>query len=86
MESYLEELVVRRELADNFCHYAPSNYDSLECAAQWAKDSLALHLNDRTEYNYTWRACVRGAGAPTPGGWVGVCVCVHGGEGRGGGK
>ena len=30
--SYIEELVVRRELSDNFCHYN-KKYDSLEGCA-----------------------------------------------------
>ncbi|PNW75594.1 hypothetical protein CHLRE_12g533000v5 [Chlamydomonas reinhardtii] len=52
VESYLEELVVRRELADNFCHYCPT-YDSLEAAAEWARDSLDKHRTDKREFLYT---------------------------------
>ncbi|MEW5317947.1 MAG: hypothetical protein WDW38_009204 [Sanguina aurantia] len=52
VESYLEELVVRRELSDNFCEFTP-NYDSLDCAAQWARDSLELHRADKREHLYT---------------------------------
>ena len=43
MESFLEELVVRRELSDNFCHYAHDCYDNIECAAGWARESLDKH-------------------------------------------
>lgn len=52
VESYLEELVVRRELADNFCHYTP-DYDNLSCAAEWARESLEKHRTDKREFLYT---------------------------------
>ena len=40
VETFFEELVVRRELADNFCWYSPQ-YDSLEGQKyDWAKDTL----------------------------------------------
>ena len=52
VESFLEELVVRRELSDNFCHYEP-NYDSLQCAAVWAQESLEKHRADKREYLYS---------------------------------
>jgi hypothetical protein len=32
--------------------YTP-NYDSLDCAAQWAKDTLNAHRNDKREFLYT---------------------------------
>ncbi len=50
--SFLEELVVRRELSDNFCYYN-SNYDSFHGFPNWAKESLRKHENDRREYIYT---------------------------------
>ena len=28
-------------------------YDSLECAADWAKDSLEKHKGDKREWTYT---------------------------------
>jgi deoxyribodipyrimidine photo-lyase len=43
--------VVRRELSDNFCFYQ-EHYDSLEGAAGWAQDSLALHSKDHREWTY----------------------------------
>ena len=52
VESFLEELVVRRELSDNFCYYEP-RYDSLEAASDWAKDTLRLHTQDKREFIYT---------------------------------
>uniref|UniRef100_A0A7S2EMG3 Deoxyribodipyrimidine photo-lyase n=1 Tax=Trieres chinensis TaxID=1514140 RepID=A0A7S2EMG3_TRICV len=51
--SYIEEGVVRRELSDNFCYYARDSYDSLDAAAEWARDSLDLHASDEREYVYT---------------------------------
>jgi deoxyribodipyrimidine photo-lyase len=51
VKGYLEEAVVRRELADNFCLYN-RRYDSLDGAAGWARDSLALHAADPREFVY----------------------------------
>jgi deoxyribodipyrimidine photo-lyase len=51
-ESYLEELIVRRELSMNFVYYNP-NYDSIECLPAWAKTTLQDHANDPREYIYT---------------------------------
>ena len=39
VEAYVEETVVRRELADNFCFYN-EHYDSIKGASKWAQDSL----------------------------------------------
>jgi deoxyribodipyrimidine photo-lyase len=50
--SFLEELVVRRELADNFCYYN-SYYDSFNGFPNWAKETLGEHQKDRREYIYT---------------------------------
>ena len=44
-KSYLEELIVRRELADNFCFYN-QNYDEFEAFPDWAKNSLNEHKED----------------------------------------
>lgn len=52
VEVFLEEVVVRRELSDNYCHYEP-NYDNIKGAAQWAQDSLEKHRSDEREYLYT---------------------------------
>ena len=43
--AYLEELIVRRELAMNFCHHSPS-YDSYDGLPEWAKKTLAEHEKD----------------------------------------
>ncbi|CAE8644943.1 unnamed protein product [Polarella glacialis] len=51
-EGFVEEAVVRRELADNFCFYN-KHYDSLKGAAEWAAKSLQKHSKDKREYVYT---------------------------------
>jgi deoxyribodipyrimidine photo-lyase len=53
-QAYLEELIVRRELAMNFVYYTP-NYDSYGCLPAWAQKTLAEHKKDRREYLYTRR-------------------------------
>ncbi len=53
-DSFLEELIVRRELAMNFVNYSPQ-YDSYKCLPNWASRTLAEHLNDSREYVYTRR-------------------------------
>jgi deoxyribodipyrimidine photo-lyase len=51
-KSFLEELIVRRELADNFCYFN-KNYDSFEGFHDWAKTSLNEHRKDEREFVYT---------------------------------
>ncbi|XP_025058533.1 deoxyribodipyrimidine photo-lyase-like [Alligator sinensis] len=51
VNSFVEEAVIRRELADNFCFYNKS-YDQLEGAHDWARDTLILHARDKREYLY----------------------------------
>ena len=53
VEAFLEELVVRKELSDNFCHHEPDGYDSLDGAAAWARESLELHSSDPREFTYS---------------------------------
>ncbi|KAL5552238.1 hypothetical protein UlMin_002414 [Ulmus minor] len=52
VDAYLEELIVRRELADNFCFYQP-HYDSLQGAWEWARKTLMDHASDKREHVYT---------------------------------
>ncbi len=52
--AFLEELIVRRELADNFCWYNPE-YDSVKGFPDWAKKSIGEHADDPREYIYTRR-------------------------------
>ena len=51
-ESFLEELIVRRELADNFCFYN-LQYDSFAGFPSWAQKTLDEHRRDPREYLYT---------------------------------
>ncbi|MBY0110684.1 deoxyribodipyrimidine photo-lyase [Patescibacteria group bacterium] len=50
--AFLEELIVRRELSDNFCLYNPA-YDSYEGFPDWAKRSFNAHRNDERAYTYS---------------------------------
>lgn len=43
--SYLEELIVRREVAANYCYYQ-KNYTSLDGARPWARHTLIKHARD----------------------------------------
>jgi deoxyribodipyrimidine photo-lyase len=52
-EHFLEELIVRRELSDNFCLYEPA-YDSVDGFPQWAQKTLGEHRSDTREYIYTF--------------------------------
>jgi deoxyribodipyrimidine photo-lyase len=51
-DAFLEELIVRRELADNYCFYN-SRYDQVEGAHAWAQTTLAEHAGDVRDYVYT---------------------------------
>jgi len=50
-DAFLEELIIRRELADNFCFYNP-DYDSMSGFPEWARKTLHEHRQDRREYLY----------------------------------
>lgn len=69
--SFLEELIVRRELAVNFVRYN-DRYDSYDSLPLWARTSLDIHRNDPRSHLYTvreleqaethdryWNACQR---------------------------
>lgn len=51
-ETYVEELLVRRELAMNFVEFTP-NYDSYECLPGWAKATLGKHARDKRSPQYS---------------------------------
>lgn len=53
-ESYIEELVVRRELSMNFVYFN-DDYDNIDCLPNWAKETLDIHALDPREYNYSFR-------------------------------
>lgn len=50
--AFLEELIVRRELSDNFCYYN-QNYDSSEGFHNWAKETHKIHRADSREFTYS---------------------------------
>ncbi len=51
-ETFLEELIIRKELADNFCLHA-KNFKNFANIPQWAKISLIGHENDLRTYVYS---------------------------------
>lgn len=50
-DAFLEQLIIRRELSDNYCFYNP-DYDKWEGAPTWARESLLQHASDEREYIY----------------------------------
>ena len=50
--AYLEELIVRRELAANFVEFEP-RYDDYACLPSWARASLDAHRADRRQHIYS---------------------------------
>ncbi|KAG2319978.1 hypothetical protein Bca52824_013191 [Brassica carinata] len=59
VDTFLEELIVRRELSDNFCYYQP-HYDSLDGAWEWARNSLTDHASDKREHTYSLEQLEKG--------------------------
>jgi deoxyribodipyrimidine photo-lyase len=51
-KGFLEELIVRRELAINFVHHC-SDYDSFQCLPGWARKTLDEHRGDGRRHVYT---------------------------------
>jgi deoxyribodipyrimidine photo-lyase len=51
-DAFLDELITWRELAINFVKYNP-DYDSIENADEWARNSLAEHARDPRAHVYT---------------------------------
>ncbi len=50
-KAFLEELIIRRELSDNYCYYN-TRYDSAEGYPEWARKTLQEHEKDKREYLY----------------------------------
>lgn len=50
--TYLEELIVRRELAENFCFYE-KDYDRFSGFPEWAQKTLNEHRGDDRQFCYT---------------------------------
>lgn len=51
-DAYLEELLIRRELAMNFVRYNP-DYDSYSGLPEWVRKTLDEHRDDPREYVYS---------------------------------
>jgi deoxyribodipyrimidine photo-lyase len=62
--AYLEELIVRRELAANFVAYEP-RYDDYACLPDWARATLEAHRADRRQHIYA-REQLESAGTHDP--------------------
>ena len=50
--AFLEEIIVRRELSDNFCYVNPK-YDSYDGFLDWAKETLNKHRKDESKFIYS---------------------------------
>ena len=59
-DSFFNELIAWRELCVNFIRYSP-NYDSPECAEDWARKTIAEHARDQREQLYTLKQLETGA-------------------------
>jgi len=51
-EAFLEELIVRSEVAENFCFYN-SDYDNPKGFPSWAQKTLSEHKDDTRDYLYS---------------------------------
>jgi deoxyribodipyrimidine photo-lyase len=59
MNVLLEEMIVRKELADNYCFYN-KDYTSIKGAPAWAQKTLATHAHDPRDFEYSqdqWERC-----------------------------
>nr|WIK87514.1 photolyase [Oriental turtle dovepox virus] len=52
VETFIDEIIVRRELSDNFCYYN-KHYDSVQSTHAWARRTLEDHVNDPRKYIYS---------------------------------
>ncbi len=51
-DTFIEELIVRRELSYNFVYYN-DNYDNFNSLPNWAIETLETHATDKREQTYT---------------------------------
>jgi deoxyribodipyrimidine photo-lyase len=51
-DAFMEQLIIRRELAVNFVYYTP-DYDQFDVIPGWAKKTLADHEKDPRQFIYT---------------------------------
>ncbi len=59
MNALFEEMIVRKELSDNFCLFA-TNYKTLDSVPNWAVTTLRKHQDDMREFTYTAEELERG--------------------------
>jgi len=59
-DEFLEELIVRRELAFNFTRFT-DDYESLDSLPDWSKQTLAVHRKDRRDAVYSREQFEQGA-------------------------
>lgn len=52
VDSFIEELLVRRELAINYVYYTP-DYESFKALPGWAHETLDAHKDDEREHVYS---------------------------------
>jgi len=52
MNALFEEMIVRKELSDNFCMHV-DDVSSLYAAPNWAKETLSVHAHDVREHVYS---------------------------------
>ena len=57
-EKFLEELLIWRELAYNFCFYRP-DHDKWSALPEWARTTLLKHQDDPRPTIYTWEQLAR---------------------------
>ena len=60
LEAFLEELLVRRELARNLVTFNPDQYDTLEVLPDWAYQSLMDHSTDIRSETYSFEELEQG--------------------------
>jgi len=58
-EKFLDELLVWRELAFNFCFHHYDSVDSLDALPDWAKRTLSAHQTDVRDENHSWESLAR---------------------------
>lgn len=52
VDEFLEELIVRRELAFNFARFTP-DVESLDALPDWCRRTMSKHAKDKRQYTYT---------------------------------
>jgi len=58
-EKFIDELLIWRELAFNFCTHHHDIIDSLAAIPDWAQKTLAQHRNDSRQHDLSWESFAR---------------------------